>query len=63
MKNDLIVKEIDFFGDFLIAAKDKQKIGQVLNGSVMGLGYQMGKSRQRERKFKKIWCFLKGDEI
>ena len=41
MKNDLIVKEIDFFGDFLIAAKDKQKIGQELNGSVMRLGYQI----------------------
>ena len=41
MKNGLIVKEVDFFGDRLKAAKDKQEIGQELNGSVMGLGYQI----------------------
>jgi len=40
-KNKLIVKEVDFFGDMLKTAK--QKIGQELNGSVMGLGYQMSK--------------------
>ena len=41
MKNGLTVKEIDFLSDSLIAAKDKQGIGQELNGSVMRLGYQI----------------------